>query len=1236
MTIGTVPVESDRFRILRELGRGGLGTVFEAEDLEREQHVALKVLWKTDSHSLFRLKREFRSLAEVHHPNLVMLYDLFADGKQPFFTMELVAGANVLTYCVAAHGRPSADAQADTIPSHGWPMVSDEAKLRSVLPQLAAGLDAIHAAGLLHRDIKPSNVLVSAKGTVKILDFGLAVPADAQRKETTVGHAVGTAAYMSPEQALGDRDLDPVSDWYSVGVLLYELITGRLPFSGPSMRVLLDKQDRPAVPPRQLVHDVPKDLDALCEALLERDPAERPRPRQILERLGVADAELSTTHSTQSRNEGVTLAGRDAELAELRRVFEYVEEEGAHSLLIRGPSGIGKTALVQELLRHLELDVPDLVVLSGRCYESEHVPYRAMDGVIDELSRFWRKLSDLEAGGLLPRGAGRLRQLFPVLGRVPAVALREPPRHKEDPEIRRSRAYRALRELFQRLTDRRPTIVFLDDLQWVDVDSANLLSDLMRPPDPPHLLLLMASRDYPIEDTPALGELVAALGKRVQTIDLGPLAPDDCRRLAEMLASAAGPEGVARVASESDGNPFFLRELARHIQSVNDIDPGQLRLDEVLARRIAALPEPARKLLERICVAGEPINRVVAQQASKLDLQAFDRETRALRAASLIRAAGGRKEDHVEPYHDRIREVAVARLDGDALRRTHQDLAVALEASGTATEDQLARHWSGAGAGRRAAEHARSAAIEAVARSDFGRAAGWYQTALDVGNYTGEEARQLRIDLGEALAYAGRPLAAAQAFEQSLVNAERADALELRRRMMGQLLGGGYVEPGLAAARSLLADVGLTLPRSLPSTLLRLALGALRLRLRGLRWRRRSEKEIAASELVRVDIAFTVGSSLVIVDTLRAFACLQQSLRLALEAGEPERVARAAGAMAASVSSQGKVRRAARLMAVASAAAERAGSKTARAWLAGMREFSAFFGSAEWKRVIEDGSEALRLFREAGFGRSWETDTSLLYRARARLALGDLVVLAGEVSENIRSAARSGNRFLEVSLRSSFSFLHLVADDPEAARADLEGALAIWSDQTQSFQVQHLYALWGRCEAALYVADPAAAQRELDLVETLLARSLLLRVAKIRCEDRFLRGRIAVAGAASAHDANERRRLLGLARKHARKLARQRLPFARLLAPLLVAGIAHLESDRERTISVLHDAIERLDATETGLYAAAARRQLGRTLGDAEGQALIDHTDTWMREQRVVRPDRLAAVLVPGWPHPDA
>ena len=269
-----------------------MGVVYEAEDLERHEHVALKTLKQRDPDTIYRLKREFRSLADLNHPHLVSLYDLFIDDDSCFFTMELVRGVTFLEWSSnRAQFLAEADAAAaDTIQPHELRLACDESRLRPTLKQLAEGLQALHGFGMVHRDVKPTNVMVTDDGRVKLLDFGLVAAervATMSDRRSVEGGVVGTAAYMAPEQAAGG-EVTPATDWYAVGVLVFEALTGAVPFSGPILQVLMDKQQRPSPSPSSLVRQTPPDLATLCDALLERDPTRRPDGSQILQRLGVS------------------------------------------------------------------------------------------------------------------------------------------------------------------------------------------------------------------------------------------------------------------------------------------------------------------------------------------------------------------------------------------------------------------------------------------------------------------------------------------------------------------------------------------------------------------------------------------------------------------------------------------------------------------------------------------------------------------------------------------------------------------------------------------------------------------------------------------------------------------------------------------------------------------------------------------------------------------------------------
>ncbi|HEV8324394.1 MAG TPA: serine/threonine-protein kinase, partial [Myxococcota bacterium] len=536
---------------MRRIGAGGMGVVYEALDRERSARVALKTLQRVDAAAIYRFKQEFRALAHVMHPNLVVLHELVSAGDTWFFTMELVDGVSFLAHVREAEvpleyqpttpslspppAAPQDVTQHPAADRRAAAATVDLARLRAALTGVAAGVTALHAAGKLHRDLKPSNVLVTPGGRTVILDFGLASSRGLERWDGSADEQlVGTPAYMSPEQARS-QPLGPASDWYCVGVMLYEALTGRLPFSGAPLEVLMAKQAADPPAPSGLVADVPPELDALCMELLRRDPARRPSGGEVLARLkaggggdradesrrrsGAADVEAGAT--------AAAFVGRQRQLLALGAAFEACGRGRPVAVFVQGPSGMGKTALVARFLDELRRR-DAAVVLSGPCYERESVPYKALDSLVDELSRHLRRLPRAQAEALVPRDVHALGRLFPVLRRVEAIDAA--PRRAfeiQDPQEVRRRAFAGLKELLARMADRRQLVLHIDDVQWGDADSAALLLELLGPPDPPALLVVatVLSLPSPSAATARRKELDVIPG--VAWRDLTPLAAAD-------------------------------------------------------------------------------------------------------------------------------------------------------------------------------------------------------------------------------------------------------------------------------------------------------------------------------------------------------------------------------------------------------------------------------------------------------------------------------------------------------------------------------------------------------------------------------------------------------------------------------------------------------------------------------------------------------------------------------------
>ncbi len=466
----------DDLRIERLLGAGSMGQVYAARRTSTNEPLAVKLLAHTDPTHLLRFKREFRALADVEHENLVRLGDLrVLSQTRAYITMELILGQPFVQWVrqAAPPGR-----------------LPNLARLRRALRQLVAGAQRLHREGLVHRDLKPSNVLVTAQGRVVILDFGLIRESGSDAATLTYDdQALGTPAYMAPEQG-GRARVGPAADWYAVGVMLYECLTGVRPFVGSPLQILRDKELEEPPDPAEVIAGMPERLRCVCLRLLAREPAQRAGASELLEAIG--DSDVHSSAAVKSRNQQASVVGRERELERMHAALRELRSQRRPVVVrISGASGVGKSTLVRRFLADLEVE-PDVIALRGRCLERESLPFKGIDGIVDALGLALRRMSELEAAELRPRQLGALARLFPTLANV--WSTHGHTTELEPLEVRRL-GIAALRELLERLGDQRVLVLSIDDFQWADSDSARLLIELLRPLEPPALLLLVSHRD---------------------------------------------------------------------------------------------------------------------------------------------------------------------------------------------------------------------------------------------------------------------------------------------------------------------------------------------------------------------------------------------------------------------------------------------------------------------------------------------------------------------------------------------------------------------------------------------------------------------------------------------------------------------------------------------------------------------------------------------------------------------
>jgi eukaryotic-like serine/threonine-protein kinase len=1239
---------NDRFAVRRRLGSGGHGIVYEVFDRERASTVALKALGRKDPSALLRFKYEFRALADLSHPNLVALYELLTEADEWFLTMELVRGSDFLSYVWHFEGdgtdrgpsplseSPTAssldvgalpkvdDLQPVTFPRHETP--ADMSRLSSLMHQLGTGLRVLHDAGKLHRDIKPSNVLVTPEGRVKILDFGL-VKELGPARAGELPEIAGTPAYMSPEQAAG-LTVSSASDWYSVGALLYEALTGQRPFHGGMAEVLARKQRQDAVAPRELVTGVPAALDELCVALLDRDPARRASWPQVA--AAVADAVEQRPHDADVGRRTSPFIGREAAMSQLRGALDEVR--GGESVLValHGPSGMGKSMLVRQFLAELARE-EGVIVLESCCYSQEAVPYKAIDGLVDGLCEHVRRLPAAQALELLPHDLPALARLFPVLGQFlsPSETVHEVP----DLQELRRRAARALRELLSDLGEKVPLVVFIDDLQWGDADSAPLLLELLAGATPPRMLLVIAyrSEDAGVHVLQQVLGLRGSAGSRLRFRDIaiGELTLSDARGLARSLVGDR-PDATAQVellARESAGNPFFLLELAHSFTAEaapQSTTSGETGLGTLIDRRVERLGETERRLLEILSVAAEPIARRVAADAAGVGSEEPAVLAR-LRAAHLLRDAGTSGYEDIATYHDRIRETVVAGLAPDVLRARHGELAQAMERSTRPDPERMSIHFRGAGDLERAARYAIDAAARASQALAFGRAARLYNIALEPLAPLDPRAQPLRLRLAEALANAGRSHEAAEAYLAAAHGANDGDAVEWRRCAAEQFLRGGYADDGMIVLRSVLDAFGLKLPRSRPDALARLLMTRLWIRLRGIGYTPRTESELSVQERTRIDACWSVTFCLGFVDLVMAGYLQARHMLWALKAGEPYRIALALAAETAYSSPGGSHTEAltARRLERASRLAEQVNRPHSTAIVlltAGLR--NAFLG--RWRESAEKSGEAERLFRERCTGVAHELANSIYWRLFSVSQGGALRALRNEVPLILKDAQERGDLYLgtNVNLRVGY-LLPLADDDPAAAFTQLDRAIAGWT--FGGISNQHNWEMLARVQGLIYSGDGLVAFDLFERRKSEMRTTLTVRVQLFRILAAHARGRAAVAGALSGAT-----HLLREARRSTARIRRERRFWGDPLADLVDAGAASCEDRRAEMESRLRSAVAGLEAAEMRLYAAAARRCLGKVVGGDEGEQLVGAAETWMRGEAIRNPERMTAMLAPG------
>jgi tetratricopeptide (TPR) repeat protein len=770
-TIAPGAVLSQRYRLDSEIGRGGMGVVYRATDLELMREVAVKVLSEAaSSDARQRLIREARAAAALTHPHIISVYDVGEAQGMPFFVMELVYGPSL--------------AKVGQI---------ELPRIIEIACQICAALDHAHANSVVHRDLKPDNVLLSPTGQssgVKLADLGLALPGFGARI-SRAGIIVGTASYMAPEQALG-HSVDGRTDLYALGVVLYELTTGRLPFTGDDPLTIISQHvHAPVVSPRVLRPDLPRALEAVILRLLEKNPTERfatasETATALRESLAVTDTAGDTDSGARvaildalSRGRFV---GRADELAETRELWRRAREGHGHAVLLSGEPGAGKTRLAREIT--IQAAVDGAVVLTGGCYEYEATtPYLPFV----EAFRTWvrEQGDDSRVRAVVGDAAAQIAKL------VPEIETRLgpfPERPDLPPHEERLLFFDTLVQVFANLAREKGLLFYADDLHWADRGTLWLLGHLLRQLRRERVLIVGAYRETELDRTHPLAKALVEWNRErlVTRIALRRFdAAETSAQLSALLGEDVSGDFGDAVHRETEGNPFFVEEVLKALIEKGSVrresgrwkrcEIGELiipqSVKEAIGNRLDRVGQATNEALRAAAVLGktftfEELMATAGNTPEDALLDALDEAV----GAQLIAVAS---DDSFTFTHDKIREVLYEELNPIRRRRLHRHAAEGLEGCREISHcrvERLAYHYIQAADYERGFTYAKQAAVEAERVFAFDEAIAAYSRARDCAEALGLIDEQLAQEeaMGKVYLLHGEMIPAGEHFERAL------------------------------------------------------------------------------------------------------------------------------------------------------------------------------------------------------------------------------------------------------------------------------------------------------------------------------------------------------------------------------------------------------------------------------------------------------------------------------------
>lgn len=803
-----------------------MGVVFRAFDTLLNRAVAIKVLNNPDLEETGRQRilHEAQATARLNHPNIVNIFDTGASPQgEPFIIMELLEGKSLRQYARMAdlEGQPSSAERLS---------IGEICRLAG---QICTALEHAHQAGIIHRDLKPDNILVvrSAKQskrvhdlavTLKLMDFGLARNQTAPML-TQKGAIMGSFYYMAPELLMG-QTASPQSDLYALGVILYEMIAGCLPFSGSNLMTVLSQHLHASpIPPSSFNPEIPPQLETLILRLMEKQPGQR--HNSALDILEVIE-EIITPQVTGRKfvelpgaGDGLSLLdrivrgriiSREDEMAAAANLWKKASAGEGSVLLISGEPGIGKSRLARELITWAGLE--RAVTLVGECYSEDGAPFALLSAPIQQA------LEHLAKPQRVPDDYPMLPQhLADLISLAPGLRLRYPnisPNPKLDPQSELQRIYESVAALFSLLSKKQAVLLLLEDVHWADSSSLALLRHLARRLCTEHILVVLTYRELELDKALPLNDLLLYLNRErlASRIKLNRFSKEQTKELLGiMFTEEISPEFLEGIYLETEGNPFYVEEVCHAL-----VESGQVYFSEgrwhrpakmdqlvipqsvrlAIQSRVDKLPAQAQDLLKLAALLGREFEYEALLQVCEFDedtlISALENAERGL----LIQEVSIGKGVTYSFTHALIPAALQESISGPRRRLFHQRVAQVLTNLQPEAYDRLALHFAQAGERLKASEYYRKAAQRASELFAFDVAVKHLEKALDQRDESQPAENQAGIyeELADAQVHLGLNTQAIPNYQEALrihqkVSGEKnISALRLHRKIVNAVI----------------------------------------------------------------------------------------------------------------------------------------------------------------------------------------------------------------------------------------------------------------------------------------------------------------------------------------------------------------------------------------------------------------------------------------------------------------